>query len=183
MLATAAMLFMSLIFSTLAYNTSDKYGFTPTDLKKKKHPVVANNRKSSLTNKNEPDIHNASMFVKATKLFSRVPLLWALFLEILASQGLATILNVIFVSRLETAIPNDSERAGFVGMFFSLINVITMILQIVILPPIVAILEPRYIWRALPLISLLFTGFQTSQKDPSLYIVSASLLVMKVTEY
>jgi ATP/ADP translocase len=182
MFATAAMLFVSLIFSTLAYNTSDKYGFTPTDLKKKK-PLTSTSKKSSRTKKNEPDLHEASMFVKATKLFARVPLLWALFLEILASQGLATILNVIFVSRLETAIPDDSERAGFVGMFFSLINVITMVFQIAILPPIMAIVEPRYLWRALPLISLLFTSFQTSQKDPSLYIISASLLIMKVTEY
>jgi ATP/ADP translocase len=109
--------------------------------------------------------------------------LWALFLEILASQGLATLLNVCFVARLGTAIPDDGERAGWVGMFFSLINVVTMVLQFFILPPIMTLIEPRDLWRAVPVFSLFTTTYQAIQKDPSLYVVSASLLVMKVSEY
>ena len=185
LLATAATLLMSLIFTTLAYNTSDKYGFTPKEHKKAKQPHPTVGRRSSMTKtkQNEVELHNASMFAKASKLFARVLVLGALFMEILASQGLATILNVIFVARLETAIPDDSERAGFVGMFFSLVNVITMVIQIVILPPIMTILEPRDLWRVVPFITMLFTFFQSTLKQPSLAIVSASLLVMKVSEY
>ena len=129
------------------------------------------------------ELHELGKIEKARRLFQRVPVLRALFLEILSSQGLATILNVCFVQRLATAIPNDDQRAGWLGHYYSLINVITMVLQFAILPPLMTKLEPRHVWRILPIVSLLFTGFQALQPDPSLKIVAASLLVMKVSEY
>jgi ATP/ADP translocase len=104
-------------------------------------------------------------------------------LEILASQGLATVLNICLVNKLATSIPNDQERAGWVGVFFSLINVITMVLQFGILPPLMTIIEPKQLWRVIPVVSLLFTGYQALQVDPTLNVVGASLLVMKVSEY
>ena len=52
---------------------------------------------------------------KASGLFSRVPVLKALFIEILSGQGLATLLNVCFVTKLSEAIPDDSLRAGWMG--------------------------------------------------------------------
>ena len=180
---TGITLLLSLFGARAAYQVADQYGFTPTDVKKKKIPVV---KKGSL-GKGGPapsaEVKHLSLFQKATHLFARVPVLWALFLEILASQGLSTVLNVCFVARLGTAIPNDSERAGWVGIFFSLINVITMVLQFAILPPLMVLLEPRVMWRSIPLVILAFTCFQAFQKDPTLNAVSASLLVMKVSEY
>lgn len=181
---TGITLLLSLFGARAAYQVADQYGFTPTDVKKKKKsPVV---KKGSL-GKGGPapssEGKHLSLFQKATHLFARVPVLWALFLEILASQGLSTVLNVCFVARLGTAIPNDSERAGWVGIFFSLINVITMVLQFAVLPPLMVLLEPRVMWRSIPLVILAFTCFQAFQKDPTLNAVSASLLVMKVSEY
>jgi ATP/ADP translocase len=125
------------------------------------------------------------MLGQANRLFQRVPVLSALFREILASQGLATILNVCFVSAIGTAIPNDQERAGYVGRYYSLINIITMALQFAVLPPLMTILEPRRLWQILPFLPLVITAYQVYQNtdQPSLYIVSASLLVMKVSEY
>jgi len=55
------------------------------------------------------------MIDKASKVFTRVPTLKALFVEILACQGLSTLLNVCFVSALKSEIPNDDERAGWMG--------------------------------------------------------------------
>ncbi|GKY94094.1 hypothetical protein MPSEU_000375800 [Mayamaea pseudoterrestris] len=182
-LATAVTLLMSMFFSTLAYKTSDKYGFTPTERKASTRLAASAGRRAFGSKSSERGKHKGSMFVKALHLFARVPVLGALFMEILASQGLATVLNVIFVSRLESAIPNDSERAGYVGMFFSLVNIITMVIQIVILPPIMTILEPKDLWRVVPFITMIFTFFQSTLKHPSLAIVSASLLIMKVSEY
>jgi ATP/ADP translocase len=107
----------------------------------------------------------------------------ALFLEILASQGLATLLNVCFVSSVGANIPDDNIRAGWVGNFYALINVITMMLQFGVLPLLMQYIEPKDLWRVTPLISLAFTTYQACQKNPSLYAISASLLVMKISEY
>jgi ATP/ADP translocase len=167
-----------LVGASAAYEIADKNGFTPTDTSKRN-----GKSKSSAAAAGKSDIHKAGILKKATHLFARVPVLWALFLEILASQGLATVLNVCFVARLATAIPDDSDRAGWVGIFFALINVITMVLQFGILPPLMTIIEPKDLWRAIPVVSLLFTGFQALQKNPSLYTVSASLAIMKISEY
>lgn len=173
LMGTGLMLMLSLIGASKAYAIADEYGFTPADTTKQ-------NKKGG---KGSDDIQKAGMLKKATHLFARVPVLWVLFQEILASQGLATVLNVCFVARLGTAIPNDAERAGWVGVFFALVNVITMVLQFGVLPPLMTVIEPKDLWRAVPVVSLLFTAFQALQKDPSLYTVSASLLVMKVSEY
>mmetsp|Transcript_24427 Transcript_24427/g.57298 ORF Transcript_24427/g.57298 Transcript_24427/m.57298 type:complete len:530 (+) Transcript_24427:13-1602(+) len=167
LMGTGIMLLVSLVWARKAFQIADKHGFTPSD--HKKH----GDKKTSLF----------ALFEKAGVLFKRVPVLGALFVEILASQGLATLLNVCFVARLGSAIPDDTKRAGWVGLFFALINVITMVLQFGILPFVMKVVEPRDAWRVIPLFSLASVGFQAFQKDPSLFIVSASLLVMKVSEY
>mmetsp|Transcript_13197 Transcript_13197/g.17271 ORF Transcript_13197/g.17271 Transcript_13197/m.17271 type:complete len:508 (+) Transcript_13197:22-1545(+) len=168
LLGTGIMLVFSLLWAKKAFQVSDKYGFTPSD-----HKKHGDKEKTSVF----------ALFKKSGQLFKRVPVLWALFKEILASQGLATLLNVCFVARLGSAIPDDTKRAGWVGVFFALINVITMVLQFGILPALMKVVEPRDAWRVIPLFSLLTVGFQACKKDPSLYVVSASLLVMKVSEY
>jgi ATP/ADP translocase len=96
---------------------------------------------------------------------------------------MATILNISFVAALSTAIPNDTKRAGYVGVFFSAINLLTMFIQFGALPSLIQSIEARDLWRAMPVLTFLFTSFQATQKNPSLAIVSASFLVMKVTEY
>ena len=60
-------------------------------------------------------MHEQGLFRKATDLFARVPVLKALFIEILASQGVSTILNVAYVTKLSSVIPDDKERAGWSG--------------------------------------------------------------------
>lgn len=56
-----------------------------------------------------------SLVKKASSLFQRVPVLKALFFEILSGQGLATLLNVCFVKKLSETLPDDSQRAGWMG--------------------------------------------------------------------
>ena len=55
------------------------------------------------------------MIEKARDVFSRVPTLAALFKEILACQGLSTVLNVLFVTKLKQEMPDDLGRAGYMG--------------------------------------------------------------------
>jgi ATP/ADP translocase len=172
---TAVALLISLFATGSAYSIAERNGFSP----EQQHMA-----KQKRMKKTEKEIEKHEGLVeKATRLFARVPVLRALFLEILASQGLATLLNVCFVSSVGANIPDDNIRAGWVGNFYALINVITMMLQFGVLPLLMQYIEPKDLWRVTPLISLAFTTYQACQKNPSLYAISASLLVMKISEY
>jgi ATP/ADP translocase len=88
-----------------------------------------------------------------------------------------------FVASVGATITDDQERAGWVGNFYALINVGSMALQFAVLPQLMRFMEPKVLWRLTPLLSLCFTTWQAVQKTPTLYMISASLLVMKVLEY
>lgn len=169
---TGIALCSSLIATEAAYWMAEKHHFAPNDKTPKKVSRKSKNDYSA----------EGGLFSKATRLFARVPVLKALFFEILSSQGLATLLNICFVKVL-SSIRDDTVRAGWVGNFYALINVISMSLQFGVLPMLMQVIEPRDLWRCIPIISLLFISFQACQANPSLYIVSGSLLVMKVLEY
>ena len=171
---TSLALISSLFVTGIAYSIAEKNGFAPTDRSKNKKVANSKGKVSS---------HKVGLVEKARTLFARVPILRSLFLEILASQGLATLLNVCFVQSLGSSIADDAVRAGWIGNFYALINVITMVLQFGCLPFLVQVVEPKQLWRVIPIISLGFTTFQAFQEHPTLYVVSASLLVMKVLEY
>lgn len=81
----------------------EKNGFNPADehFKKKTASKTTNNDDGLIT--------------KAKDIFTRVPTLWALFCEILACQGLSTLLNVLCVTKVSEVIPDDTERAGWMG--------------------------------------------------------------------
>jgi len=175
LVCTAIALVISLVATGSAYSIAETHGFSPDRQETKRAKKV---------DKAEKDMEkHAGLVEKATKLFARVPVLRALFLEILASQGLATLLNVCFVASVGATIQDDNVRAGWVGNFYALINVFSMTLQFGVLPLLMQYIEPKDLWRMTPIISLGFTTFQAVQKNPSLYIISASLLVMKVLEY
>ncbi len=104
-----------------------KHGFNPADehyrKKEAKLKVAAsksNSNKStatvstSLSSKSKHD-KEESLIVKAKDVFTRVPTLWALFCEILACQGLSTVLNVCCVTKVAEVIPDDAERADWMG--------------------------------------------------------------------
>lgn len=171
---TGLALMSSIVATETAYSVAEANGFSPHSNHSKK--VASTKRKKKLDDK-------VGMLEQATKLFARVPVLRALFLEILSSQGLATLLNVCFVHSLGSAITDDTERAGWVGNFYALINLISMTLQFGVLPLLMQFIEPKDLWRSIPVISLACITFQSLQHDPSLYVVSLSLLVMKVLEY
>ena len=171
---TSMALFTSVVAASFAYSIAEKNGFDPTSRSKSKAAKKSRGKSGG---------QKVGLIEKAKTLFERVPILRALFLEILASQGLATLLNVCFVQSLGKSITDDAVRAGWIGNFYALINIITMVIQFGILPFLVQVVEPKQLWKAVPLISVAFTTFQAFQEHPTLYVVSASLLVMKVLEY
>ena len=183
---TSIMTFLSVVAASTAYGISERYDFDPAKEIQKKADVKKKKAKrfEKVAKVGEEVVEkHPSLIKKAAELFARVPQLKLLFLEILSSQGLATLLNVCFVARLSTSIPDDRERAGWMGKFFALINVISMMIQFGVLPPLMTIIEPRDLWRTMPVVLMCFTTYQSLQKDPSLNVVSASLLVMKTLEY
>jgi ATP/ADP translocase len=178
LIGTSIMLLLSLFATEKAYSIAERYGFNPAEEVHKKQKAKRGRGNADTAKESDP-----GLIQKAADLFARVPTLKALFLEILSAQGLATLLNICFVAKLTSSIPDDAERAGWMGKFFALINIISMTIQFGVLPPLMTFLEPRHLWRTMPIIMMCFTTFQSLQRDPSLYVVSASLLVMKTLEY
>ena len=154
------------------------------------NPANEHNRKkkqSKESNKQEED----SLIVKARDVFTREPTLWALFREILACQGLSTFLNVCTVTKVSEVIPDDNERAGYMGNFFALINVLSGILQFGILPAASSFIEPSMLWKGMPMIMLVMTSLLAFPRltggaagsDPTLNMVASAFLVMKTLEF
>lgn len=166
-------LIASILFSDQAYSLSDKFGFNPANEIEEKHSKK----------EKESSSHEESLISKASKVFTRVPTLKALFFEILACQGLSTLLNVCFVSALKAELPNDDERAGWMGKFFAIINLISSGLQFGVLPSLMSRIEPSWLWRAMPLIMIVLTTYQSLQVSPALKIVAMSFMAMKTLEF
>lgn len=172
--ASIVLLFSALI-SERAYAISDHHGFNPNQEHKRSQNEVNNASKEKKT---------MNIVQKATNVFRRVPTLKALFIEVLANQGLTTLLNVCFVTKLSQSIPDDKIRAGWMGKFFALINVISGMLQFGALPKLMSHIEPASLWKVMPLITVAFTLFQCIPKrNVSLHLISATLMFQKIMEF
>mmetsp|Transcript_14490 Transcript_14490/g.20661 ORF Transcript_14490/g.20661 Transcript_14490/m.20661 type:complete len:638 (+) Transcript_14490:569-2482(+) len=181
-------LLSTLFFTERAYMIADKHGFNPIDeIKQKASTKSIPKSKKRMANKanatTATTTNEEGMVKKASELFARIPVLKALFLEILAGQGLSTLLNVCFVTKLSEAIPDDDERAGYTGKFFAIINTISSFLQFGILPSVVPRIEAGSLWKIMPLFVVGTTIFQSFEKDPSLLVVSGSFMLMKTLEF
>ena len=60
-----------------------------------------------------------NIFRQARALFRRVPVLGALFLEVIASQCLSSLVNFIYLYKLKSTITDDAMRAGWSGKFYA----------------------------------------------------------------
>jgi len=167
-------LLFSILAAEQAYAISETYGF---------NPAAEHFAKKKKENESTTPIVKQNMISKATALFARVPTLWALFCEILAAQGLSTLLNVCFVAKLSTAVPEDDMRAGWMGKFYALINVVSCCLQFGVLPQAMSKIEPSLLWRVMPIIMATYLFYQSVQPSPSLYLVSGALFLFKTLEF
>lgn len=181
----AIVLGLSVIFGEMAYSIADKNGFNPEDEHNKKKLAKAKDSANS-------NMKEDGLITKAREVFARVPTLWALFCEILACQGLSTLLNVCCVTKVSEVIPDDTERAGWMGNFFATINVLSCILQFGVLPVASSFTEPSMLWKGMPMLMLIMTGLLAFPKvtgggsnggGPSLNMVASAFLVMKTLEF
>ena len=176
-----------------------KNGFDPTDERDSDRREGEEKRASDAGNASSSSTAAAaattaaperSLFAKARDVFSREPTLWALFCEILACQCLSTLLNVCFVTRVSESIPDDTERAGYVGRFYAGINVLSSALQFGVLPLTSRYAEASALWRGMPLVVLGVTSLLSlprlgggTAEHPSTDMVAIAFLLMKTMEF
>mmetsp|Transcript_27408 Transcript_27408/g.65804 ORF Transcript_27408/g.65804 Transcript_27408/m.65804 type:complete len:702 (+) Transcript_27408:144-2249(+) len=151
-LGTCATLFLSLIFADWAYKLAEDNGFdpkptTPTKEMKSSSDVAAETEES--------------LIGKTKRMFRTSKTLSGLFCEVISFQALSTALNVCFIQQLQQSILNDTDRAGFTSQFYALVNGSSGLMQFFVLPMARKYLEPRFVYRYLPLVLMPLLLFAT----------------------
>mmetsp|Transcript_1011 Transcript_1011/g.2361 ORF Transcript_1011/g.2361 Transcript_1011/m.2361 type:complete len:493 (-) Transcript_1011:95-1573(-) len=123
------------------------------------------------------------LYVKARALFQRVPILGALFLEVLLCQSLSLLLNFLFLVKTKEAIPADEERAGWSGKCYAWTNGVSGFLQFLVMPLVMRWADPRWLWLLMPASMILLVCRQCLQSNASLMLVGLSFFWMKTQEY
>ena len=204
----AASLTLTLMLADWAYSTAEKHGFDPSReiekiKKNKKQSTLQDDKQSQSKSQSKLQSTDASTEENTNKtllhqiregvsLFRRVPTLGALFFETLCFQSLSTILSTCFVMELES-VTNDNERAAWTGNLYATSNGISTLFQFILLPVLTQRMEPKYLWRLMPILPLicgivrmlpsLFPSSLVSSSSPALYLVAISLLTAKTMDY
>lgn len=152
-----------------AYQISEQHGFDPS------LEMTKNSAKKTSRNSNPAQT--------AARLFQEQPMLKALFMEVMSFQSLSTILNVCFVTKLKSLISNDMDRAAWTGKFYSSISAVSGVAQFLILPLFMKRIEPKWVWRLMPLLPLACTITTSLQGEPSLYLLAFAFFSAKVMDY
>lgn len=200
----AASLSLTLLLADWAYSTAEKYGFDPSreiqkQKKNKTKSKLQDDKQSQSTSQStdanaeeKPNKTLLHQIREGISLFRRVPTLGALFLETLCFQSLSTILSTCFVMELEN-VPSDNQRASWTGNLYATSNGLSTIFQFFLMPMLTQRMEPKHLWRLMPLLPLicsvarmipsLFPGGLVSSSSSALYLVAISLLTAKTMDY
>jgi hypothetical protein len=102
LLVAATLIAMSGYFSKLAYDISNRHGFDPS---------------SSLKDRSSHNAtyHNMSLIKKAKTLFGRVPIMKLLFIEVIVSQSVSSLINFSFMVSSKNTITDNKARAAWTG--------------------------------------------------------------------
>ena len=206
---TCVTLGASMVCSDRAYQLSTEYGFDPSDelqKQKQKQKTTATNKEQITTaiNNNDDDNNNSSnsnkkevvesLMGKTKRLFRTSPTLVGLFGEVITFQALSTVLNVCFVRQMKENIPNDTNRAAFMGNFFAGVNGVSSVTQFFVWPFLRKYLEPQWVYRFLPLLLMPLLSYgafwntavaSTTAIGSSngLWIAAIAFFVLKSTDY
>jgi ATP/ADP translocase len=168
---------MSALFADLAFVIASENGFEP---KKDEGKHSGEKQFSNETSKGKND----NIFQQARMLFQRVPVLGALFSEVIISQCLSSLVNYIYLYKLKVTITDDALRAGWSGNFYAWINGISGVLQFFVIPILLKYCEAHRIWIFMPSLMLCCTTYQfANATHSSLFAASASFFAIKTMEY
>ena len=207
--SAAVSLTCTLLLSDWAYSLSEKHGFDPSlelqqraKEKKLKQSKTSDQDKtsqssssSSVSTSDETKVSLLSQMKHGITLFKQVPTLGALFFEALTFQSLSTILNTCMVTQLRDAVPIDSERAAWTGNFYACVNGLSTIFQFLCMPVLAQKMEPKTLWRLMPILplfcgvlqilpkSMLPDGLAITSPTSALYLISISFLTAKTMDY
>ena len=176
---TAVMLLGSLFCGERAYALAQQHGFDPALQQEPKAKKASDDGTTKSSSNRVSD---------ALALFRRVPTLGALFTDGISFQTLNTILNVAMVRALKLEIPNDMARSAYTGRFYALVSGVSAALQFVLLPIGMKHLEPKQIWRIMPIIPFVVSLVQvlpttTGASSASLRMLAGALFLTKVMDY
>lgn len=138
LITAAAIMLVGAKCSDAAYRIAELYGFSPVKESDEKQmgdsegaPSSAQDRwkENEMSPKKTKTTCSSTggLFVKASALFKRVPILGALFVEVLLCQSLSSLLNFLFLVKTKEAIPGDEERAGWSGKVSSCIDIVAIL--------------------------------------------------------
>ena len=188
---TAATLYGTLICGDRAYTIAEQNGFDPAlqqnEKRKKKQEQAESTKKTASTSNFNSD--DSSRISDAITLFRRVPTLRALLVEGISFQSLGTILNVAMMRALKVQIPDDIARSAYTGRFYASVSGISALLQFIILPIGMKRLEPKHLWRIMPILPILVTVYQilfpflNHNGISHLTMVASALFITKVLDY
>jgi hypothetical protein len=131
-----------------------------------------------------PCREKGNIFQQARVLFRRVPVLGALFLEVIFSQCLSSLVNFIYLYKLKSTITDDDMRAGWSGTYYAWINGVSCILQFLVIPLLLRHCEPHRLWLIMPIIMLFCTSYAfVTFRSSGLFGASASFFAIKTMEY
>lgn len=171
-------LLISLFFADRAYQLSEIHGFDPSSIRKPSKTTKTDKKDTS------EDNPSSSLVLKAKDLFKRVPALGALFGEVLTFQSMSVILNIAMITQLKISMPNDADRAAWTGRFFAAVSGVSGLFQFIFIPLFLKRIEPRLVWKVMPIIPLLCSAFQSFQgSSPTLEILALSFFAAKTMDY
>jgi len=115
-------------------------------------------------------------------LFKSRPLLILLFLLIMATQLVSTVLDLAFQNALQDSFPNNPDRQNaFSGSFFAWLNIAAALGQFLFAPLALKYLPYSWILLSIPFIHVLTGGFLWY--SPTLFTAGLAFLVFKAIDY
>lgn len=108
---------------------------------------------------------------------------WLIALVIAMSQFCINIMNLEFDLAFAKIVPDQSQKASYLGTLFSLINVATLIIQFVIIPPLFKYKSNRFAQFLIPSSYIFLTLVGMSIGSTVLVSVAGAFLLMKAFDY
>ncbi len=115
------------------------------------------------------------------KVLSHSPLLVLLFILVMTTQIVSTVLMLSFQTILHAAIPNMDSQTAFSGQFYALLNGVSALLQFIVAPFLLTVVSLKWIQAAIPLIHI--AAATALVMAPSLNTAGFAYLIFKAIDY
>ena len=117
----------------------------------------------------------------ALNLLARNPLLFAILLMVLATQVLATVLDLNYQTILQTAIPQPDPQTKWAAQFEKIMNLLAAFMQFIAAPLLLRFLPVAVILVGMPVVQV--TAAAISFAHPSLRSAAGAYVIFKMFDY